>query len=278
MPSFTRLAVLAVAAGVLTAGTAQAVQLDGFFPRRGHGGVALNFTSESYDEFWVGETKVSEPALGEVETRTLSLWARYGVTDRLQIVAVVPHVDVEGDGTAGFSDSGLQDASVLVGYRLVERRGGALRHTLAVGAGGRTPLSDYEANAPVSLGDGSTDGLLRLVYQLRGNGWFGSQQLGFDLRGDDVPDGFPLVTRVGYSWGRVSLTGYYSLYIADGGTDIGDPGFTFPSNQDEFERLGASLYARLWQRLGVSAALFTTLDGRNSGDTDGVSIGLVYGF
>ena len=39
--------------------------------------------------------------------------------------------------------------------------------------------------------------------------------------------------------------------MADGGTDIGDPGFTFPSNKDETERVGAKVFARLTESIGA---------------------------
>ncbi len=171
--------------------------------------------------------------MGEVETVTATVWARWGITDRVSLIANLPYVDVASDGLGGFADSGLQDLAVLAKLRLATIESGAARHSFAAGAGARTPLSDYEANAPVSLGDGTTDILARFVYQFERGPLYFTQQLGYDLRGEDAPDGFPLVSEVGYTVGRVTLSAQYLLYMADGGTDIGDPGFTFPSNQDE---------------------------------------------
>ncbi len=107
---------------------------------------------------------------------------------------------------------------------------------------------------------------------------YASQQVGFDSRGDDVPDSFPLYTEAGYTFGRVTGSLFYSRLIADGGTDIGDPGFTFPSNQEEYSRAGGKVYVRVGPRVGASASAFTTLDGRNTGDTTGGSLGLVLRF
>jgi hypothetical protein len=105
-----------------------------------------------------------------------------------------------------------------------------------------------------------------------GNFYF-SQQVGYDLRSDDAPDGIPLYTELGVTAGPVTYSALYQQLIADGGTDIGDPGFTFPSNQDEYQRFGVKLYGRVSDRFGLSGLYFTTLDGRNSGDTSGFSIG-----
>ena len=270
--------VVALAGLVLAPAMAAAMDLNGFLPAAGEGTVALSFTTEGYDEFWVGETKVSDPGVGEVETDSFALWMRYGFTDRLAVVANVPYVDATSDGLGGFEDSGLQDLSAMLLFRALDG-GDAARHRLVLGGGVRTPLSDYEANLPVDLGDGTTDFLLRAVYQFEsGGGFYFSQQVGYDLRGEDAPDGLPLYTEVGYSWSRVTVNGFYLDYTADGGTDIGDPGFTFPGNKDETTRLGAKVFARLTESIGAQVSAFQTLDGRNSGDISGVSAGFTFGF
>lgn len=255
--------------------SAGAMDLNGFLPAAGEGAAALSVTSEGYDEFWVGERKVSNPGVGEVDIESLTLWGRYGFTDRLAVVANVPWVDAEGDGFGGFEDSGVSDLTALLLARLADFGGG---HTLIGGAGLRTDIGDYEANAPVSLGDGTTDGLFRLVYQYQQGAFYLSQQVGYDLRGGEAPDGFPLHTELGYTFARTTLNAFYTRYFADGGTDIGDPGFTFPSNQEEYERIGGKAYIRLGGGFGLAASAFTTLDGRNTGDATGVSIGVVTNF
>ena len=254
---------------LLLPSSAGALDITGFLPARGGGDLAFSFTSEGYDEFWVGETKVSDPGVGEVDITSLSLWFDWGFTDDLALVGNVAHVDAESDGLGGFEDSGLQDLSVLLKYRFLNSG----PHSLVAAGGVRTPLSDYEANLPVDLGDGTTDALARLVYLFNSGAFYFSQQVGYDLRGDDAPDGIPLYTELGFTTGALTWIGFYSQLTARDGTDIGDPGFTFPSNKDEYSRVGAKLYARLGDRWGFSVLGFTTLDGRNSGETQGFSLG-----
>jgi hypothetical protein len=263
---------------LLLAPAAGALDLNGFLPAPGEGAIAFSYTTESYDEFWRGETKVSNPNVGEVSTDSLSLWATWGLTQNLALVGTAAYVDVDSDGLAGFEDSGIQDITALLQYRFASVSRGSARHDFLVAGGIRTPLSGYEGNAPISLGDASTDALLRLVYHGEFGGLYFSQQLGFDLRGDDVPDGFPLFTEIGYSFGRVTVNGFYSRYLSDDGTDIGDAGFTFPSNEEESERMGAKVFARVTPDLGLFVQGFTTLDGRNTGDSSGVSVGGAFSF
>lgn len=249
-----------------------ALDLNGFLPEGGRGDVAISYTAEGYDEFWVGDTRVSDPGVGKVDIQSLTLWFQWGLTDKLAVVANLPYVDADSDGLGGFADSGLQDFSLLFKYRLLS----AGPHTLLGGAGVRTAAGDYEGNLPVDLGDDTTDTLFRLVYQYQAGPFYLSQQVGYDLRSNDAPDGYPLFTEIGFTAGRVTYSATYCQLIADGGTDIGDPGFTFPSNGDEYSRAGLKLFGLLTERVGLSGSYFFTLDGRNSGDTDGFSVGAVF--
>lgn len=257
-----------------------AQDLNGFFPPRGETQLALSYSSESWDQFWRGTEKVdTPPELGEADISTFSVWMRHGITDRLALVGTLPYVDAHSDGDPGFDESSLQDISLLVKYRLAAIDGGSgVRHVLAVAGGVRTPAADYEENLPLDVGDGTTDLLFRFVYQLERGRFFFSQQVGFDLRGEDAPDGFPFYTELGFRTGRLTWIGSLQNLWADGGTDIGDPGFTFPSNQEEYQRYALRLYAQLRDRLGLSVGGFGTLDGRNSADTSGFFAGLVTSF
>jgi hypothetical protein len=268
------LVLLAVLTGLALAGPTAATNMNGFMPEAGHGDLAISYTNEGYDEFWVGDVKVSDPGVGEVDIDSIAAWFQWGLTDDLALVVDAAYVDASSDGLGGFEDSGLQDASVLLKYRFLASG----PHSLVGGVGVRTAISDYEANLPVDLGDNTTDALFRLVYQAQAGNFYFSQQVGFDLRSDDAPDDFPLYTELGYTFGRATATLFYYRLIADGGTDIGDPGFTFPSNQDETSRLGVKVYSRINDRFGFAVSGFETLDGRNSGDTTGYSGTLVVRF
>lgn len=263
---------LLLAALPLTPGLA--LDINGFMPEAARGDLAVSYTAESWDEFWVGETRVSDPGVGEVETDSLAVWFQWGFTDNFALVANLPYVDTTSDGLAGFEDSGLQDLSVLLKYRFLSSG----PHNLVAGLGVRTAASDYEGNLPVDIGDDTTDALLRLVYQFQREGFYFSQQVGYDIRGEDAPDGFPLYTELGFTYGRITYSGFYSRLIADGGFDIGDPGFTFPGLQEEYSRAGLKVYGRITDRVGLSGLYFTTLDGRNTGDASGFSIGVNFGF
>jgi hypothetical protein len=258
----------------LAPGAVHASDINGFVEPRGRGVLAVSFTAESYDEFWAGTNRVSDPGLGRVSTNSTTLFTQYGVTDRVTLLANLPYVNTRGDGAAGFSERGFQDLAALVKLRVLSA-GSRVRSSIVLAGGIRTIASNYEANKPVSIGDGTADGLLRAVYMVRAGRFYLSQQIGMDVRGGEAPDGFPIYTEVGLGIGYGAVSLMYRGYLADGGTDIGDPGFSFPSNKDESHRVGAKGFMRLSGGWGVTAQVFTTLAGRNSGDTTGFSAGLV---
>ncbi|MEA2604374.1 MAG: hypothetical protein QOF89_5366 [Acidobacteriota bacterium] len=275
MPAARLFAVVTlVVAALVLAVPGRASDINGFLPEQGHVDVALSYTSETYDHFWVGTTKVADPGVGKVDIKSTSLWLQWGLTPDLALVANLPYVDTSGNGLGHFKDSGVQDLSALLKYRFFS----AGPSRLVAGLGVRTPATSYEGNLPVTRGHHTTDFLFRLVYQYQTEYFYFSQQLGYDLRNKDAPNSFPLYTELGFTAGPVTYTGFYSRLIGNDGTDIGDPGFTFPSNRQEYSRIGARAYGRVTDRFGLSAAYYTTLDGRNVGDSHGFSGGLVFRF
>ena len=273
---FWSLAAWAAVSAVWACNSTSAADLNGFLREKGRGDVAVSYTSESYDRFWVGSTQVDVPNGGDVKTRSLSVWLAYGLTDDLTLVGDLPYVDAESDGF-DLEQSALQDLTVLGEYRFASV--GSEARSDFIGAGGfRTHASNYDPNRPVDVGDGTSDVLFRFVYQLTVGGFYFSQQLGYDLRNEDAPDGIPLYTETGYTWGPVTGTAFLSVLRARGGSDIGDPGFTFPGNAEEYQRVGARVYVRASDRFGLSGAYFKTLDGRNTGDSSGFSGGINVSF
>lgn len=278
LPPAVRWATLAAVIGAVgPSGRVFAYDLNGFMPESGRGDLSISHTFESYDEFWMGKTQVSDPGVGRVETGSLSLWAQWGLAERAALIASLAYVDVNSDGLGGFSAQGLQDRALLLKLQLAQLKKGAASHRLVCALGLRSPASGYEPNLPVDLGDGTTDGLFRLIYLLTFESMFVSQQAGYDVRGEDAPNGVPLFSEIGVTVRDWTISGFYSGYVSDGGTDIGDPGFTFPSNGDDYHRIGGKIFARLGKDFGISASAFRTVDGRNVGETTAISTGLTLG-
>jgi hypothetical protein len=255
-----------------------AAQGNAFLPRAGGATIAVSQTFEYYDEFWRGDEVVSNPGLGRVETGSATVWMQAGLTDDLALAANFAYVDVRSDGTDGLADQGLQDRAFLLRWRFLDTMPGGWHHSLVAGAGLRMPASGYDPNSPVALGDGTTDGLFRLVYQAQYDAFWGTYlavEAGYDARESAAPDGASLRGELGATFYRLSLAGILHATWADGGSDIGDPGFTFPGLNEEWVRLAGNAYYRVSPTFGLALSGFTVLDGRNTGRSRGVSTSLV---
>lgn len=245
-----------------------------------HGGViAVSHTLEAYDSFWSGDRQITDDGLGRVETGSLGIWLQTGLSDDAALVASIALVDARGDGLAQARDQGLQDGTFLLRYRALSRSAGSLRHTLVGGAGLRIAASGYEPDQAIALGDGTTDVLLRLVYQVQLDSFWGTYlavEGGYDARQDPAPNGTSLSAELGASFHSLSIAGRLMGTWADGGPDLGDPGFTYPSVDEEWLRVGGTVYYRVSSSFGLAVSGFSTFDGRNTGVSRGLSTSLVF--
>lgn len=272
-PSLVALAI------VLTLGTAalEASDSNGYVSLKGMGGVGISYTDEGFDQFFMGQAQVSRPGVGTLTRKSLSFWLGYGVTDDLTVTVNLPYIRTRASGTGGYKENDFQDL-VVMGTRRLYATGRVARSTFVGAAGIRTPATNYSVDNPADVGDGTTDLLLRIIYRLNYRNYYIAQQVGYDVRGGIAPDSIPLYTEAGVGLGRVSLSGFFSKYLTWEGTDIGEPFSPFPSNREEWDRIGGKVYFAATDRFGVSVAAFHVLNGRNTGKNTGFGFGVFIPF
>lgn len=251
----------------------------GFLRGDGKFNLAASYSLDTYEKFWVGTDKVRDPGVGDVTRDAINLYGAYGITDDLDVQANASYVRTEADGSADFDDEDdFQDAAVGVKWRFLNERLGPGGFALLAAPAVKFPMSDYENNLPTAIGDGQWDYRFRGIahYQFDFGLWV-SIESGYDYRSSRPDDEFPLAVTVGYTFfEHVTISPFYTLVDSLGGYDIGEG--PFPGVEEDYERLGVSAYVRITDWFGVSGAAFTTLDGRNTGDVDGFSVGTVFVF
>jgi hypothetical protein len=253
-------------------------QGNAFLPPAGGTTLAVSHTFEHYETFWMGDVEVSDDGIGRVGTASSSVWLQTSFAEDVALVASLAYVDVRGDGLGGLRDEGIQDGMFLLRYRFLDRSAAGLRHTCVVGAGARLPGSSYDPDGAVALGDGTRDGLLRLVYQLQAPRFadaYLAMEGGYDARESAASDATTFGAELGATYRRFSLAGMLGGMWADGGTDIGDPGSTYPGLDEDWLRVGGKAYYRVSRTFGLALSGFTTLTGRNTGVSSGISTSLV---
>ena len=133
------------------------------------------YGSDSWSEYWEGTLRRSNGNVGTVTTRSVTVDAGYGVTDRLTVIAALPYVWTEASQGVLRSMEGRQDLTLLAKYRVANPliAGRARLKLLAVG-GVATPTSDYTPDfLPMSIGLHSKSAIARAAAHLQDRtGWF----------------------------------------------------------------------------------------------------------
>ncbi|MGG8495861.1 transporter [Tenacibaculum sp. TC6] len=291
--SFVGIAMLFCFPTLITAQTA----ITGFYPEKNKFTVAVNYVSKSYDKFYMGETlSDGNPAnLGEISSSIIGVYADYGINNWLSAVVSFPYVSVKSD--EGNLDpvhkqskqSGLQDLSLFLKARAFERNfTDGSKFSLGGAAGISFPMSDYEGNGILSIGNKATavDGIAVLQYTTNFN-LFIEAQTGFSIRSNadfDIPNALLYSFKLGYynQW----FYAHTKLGIQDStsGYDIGSAAFganggptALSQTEVDYTNLSFDVYVPVYkQNFGVTAGYGVNLDGRNFGNERGFSVGLVY--
>ena len=286
-PINAKLTASLIFAGVLVTSLAYAQPItDGFMKGKGNGSLVLSYSWERYDEFYAGANLMEGINTGlrtwggEITTQSVSLYGTVGLTDELDLIVNVPYIAVQGAGvdTVSQEDSGLQDASLFIKWRplLIETGGGNLSFLGALGFA--TPLSDYEEDLPLSIGNQSTRADLRLITHFQSNaGLFGELQAGYSLRSNNVPNATLLSAKIGYAASAFYIDLWSETQISDSDApDIGQ--VPFNETRVNYTQVGTSLFVPVVSGFGVSAGVGQYVSGRNVGLATRFSGGLVYSF
>lgn len=251
---------------------------NGFLRGQGKADVVLSFTHDEYDDFWLGDDDVDAPGDG-VTRRTTTLHAAFGLRDDLDVVVAASNVEASVEDDSFEEQDDPQDALLGAKWRFWTSAEAGRNDGLSLlfAPSVKLPLTDYENDDVTAIGDGQVDLRGRVIahYQHE-SGIFAALETGYDRRNGAPTDEIPVNLSIGATYGPFTLSPFYSRVFSDGGPDIG--GGSFPSVQEEYERVGATFYARLGTGFGLTGMWRTTTDGKNTGDVDTVSLGVVLRF
>ncbi|WKN31413.1 hypothetical protein PZB74_20905 [Porifericola rhodea] len=256
---------------------------DGFTLGQGNTTIALSYSWESYDQFYFADEKRDAPAPygGEISTQSISLFAAYGLTDKLDIIVNLPYIQAKGDGDDETLDQdvdNLQDVSLFLEWNplSLETDGGKLSFVGALGLS--TPLSDYEADAVLSIGNQSTrmDPKVLIQYQTK-SGLFANLQAGYSLRSNDVPNATVLGAKVGFAAAKFYLDIWSESQYSDSDAPDITPGeVPFNETRVNYAQLGANAYYPISSLVGVSVGYGQYVSGRNVGLASRISGSLIF--
>ena len=261
------------------------------------------YTNDKWTEYWEGELKRENGNIGSVTTQSLAYYGVYGITGKLNVIAMVPYIKSEASQGTLHSMEGVQDLTVALKYNFLRlelekitfRAFGVLNFS--------TPLTDYTPDfLPLALGAHTTNLTPRLNTIVRvDQGWFVNASAGYTFRSNteldrasyydgenfynssevDVPNVFDLFASAGYQKDALQVEVNYIQQNTLGGADIRRQDMPFVSNKMNAQRLGllAMYYLPVPKKnLAVRGSVHYTVNGRNVGQSTTYLAGILYTF
>jgi len=258
---------------------------------------------DAWDHYWEGALKRENGNIGTVTTQTNLWYANYGVTDRLNVIAMVPYVWTEASQGVLHGSQGFQDLTMAAKWNFFHRpstKAGAVRTFAVVSAG--IPLTDYNIELlPLSIGNRSSRLSGRFTANVQtGPGWYVDGSTAYTWRSSttldrpyfftndefvmsdevNMPNVFDYAVHVGYLKNGLNTHFAFSRQQTLGGGDIRRQDMPFVSNRMNFIKLGGmAMYpVPKLNALAVQFSYAYTATGRNVGQANSMTIGLLYTF
>ncbi len=260
------------------------------------------FTYDQWKDYWEGSQKRDNQNIGTLTTTQLMWVGNYGLTDKINLIAMAPYVKTNASGGTLVGLDGIQDLTLAVKYQFLGKEIGAGKLT-AFGVGAfSTPLTNYSPDyLPLSIGMQSTtvSGRLTAAYRMN-EGWYASASGSYVWRSNVsldrpsyftdgsiyftnqvwMPNQFTSTYSIGYHKNalqtEINLTQQNTL----GGGDIRKQDMPFVSNRMNFLKVGVlgMYYLPKPKNLAVRAQISYTVDGLNVGQSFNIMGGLLYTF
>jgi hypothetical protein len=260
------------------------------------------YDRDQWTNYWEGTLERDNLNIGTLTTQSVTWVGNYGVTDRINVIGMVPYVRTSASAGTLRGQSGLQDLTMALKVNaLTTSLGPGSLKAIAVGAVG-APLTDYTPDFyPLSLGSASkrASGRLTLNYTSSG-GLYLNGSGGYTWRGDvtldrstyfnegrlhytdqvPMPDVYDYTVSVGFSKPRLQIPVSFTKMVTRGGADIRRQDMPFVSNRMNASRIDAAVlyYLPQLENLGLRVAGTRTLSGRNVGQSTTLQAGLLYVF
>jgi len=242
--------------------------------------VALAYTLDTYDDYWIGDTFAPDESatFSRIDRHALSLWASYGVTSYLDLTANLAFVHVSLIDSFADGESSLQDLVLGPRVRLFGARLGPFALTFVLAPAVKLPMADYESNAIGAIGDAQVDLRARAIARIElPSRFFLAVEGGWDARlGAPAPEAAINVSAGAVLFDRLHVAAHVMRLDSFGEYDIGRG--DFPGVEEDWIKVGLAAHLAIGGLTGVTARAATTLAGKNTGDVDSVSIGVAQGF
>jgi len=258
------------------------------------------YTHDQWTDYWEGELKRDNGNIGKVTTQSIMWVGNYGITNKVNVIAMLPYIKTKASMGTLQGMEGVQDLSVGVKYNFFKKKFEKSAFNTFVVLNFSTPLSDYTPDfVPLSIGTQTTNLTYRLTaYFKMEQGWFVNASGGYTWRSnttldrpsyfngneffisDEVkmPNVFDLFVSLGYLKNGLQVELNYIQQNTLGGGDIRRQDMPFVSNRMNAIKVGALVmyYLPKPKHLALRASTAVTVDGRNMGQSTTFMGGALY--
>lgn len=261
---------------------------DGFSMSKGEICLVGAYGESRWDQYWEGKRLRENLNLGTFSSRMIMPMAGYGISNKLNIFAGVPHISTSSTAGQMAGMRGWQDLSIAAKYKLIKKKNERGTFYTFLTAGFSIPISNYVPDhLPFSIGLGAKTATGRVIahYEHKSK-FFGTLQTGYTFRSNitvdrqsyfnerqvnsnemPVPNVWDGSARLGYNTKRFRADVHYTWNISTSGSDIRRNDMPYPFNRMNAQTVG--IYGLLWipgvEGLAVTANADQVINGRNMG-------------
>lgn len=249
--------------------------------------LVLNYDRESWNKYWEGDRLRDNPNIGTLSTRMVSFMAAYGLTEKLNVFAVLPYIENEASAGTMTGLKGVQDLSLAAKYNFFNYAKLKLFGVVGVSVPTNNYVPDF---LPFSIGLHSKTASARIIaHQLLPYGIHVTAQVGYIARsktnvdrtnyytGNEieyshemaVPDQVSSSLRIGINKKAVLAEAFIDNIASTSGTDIRRYDMPLPANKMNWTRVGVFV---TWHTpidyFSVNGHFSHVVAGRNVGDVE----------
>jgi len=261
---------------------------DGFTMSKGEICLVAGYGQARWDQYWEGTLLRENPNLGTFNSRMIMPMLGYGLSDKLNLFASLPHI--ANSSTAGqmSGKKGWQDLSIDAKYKLVKKKNKAGTFYTFLTAGFSLPATNYAPDhLPFSIGLGAKtlSGRVIVHYEHKSH-LFATIQTGYIMRSKitvdrqsyynegqvnsnvmPVPNAWDGAVRLGFNNKRLRVDVHYNWMLSTSGSDIRWNDMPYPFNRMNAQTVG--IQGLLWipgvKGLAIHGNVDQVVNGRNVG-------------
>lgn len=283
---------------VITGAVSAQTDIDGLMMEKNAFCVGPMAGYSSWKNYWEGTLKRDNANLGTVSATQFSIMGNYGLTNKLNILFGLPYIKTKASAGQLKGQKGLQDLALWVKWKAYSEKIGSGRLSLFLIGGYSFPVSDYTADfLPLSIGLESKNLSVRGMADYQRGSWFATVSGTYVRRSNikidrdayyttemhysnevEMPDMAAFNFRTGYRDKGLIAEATADNMTTLGGFDITRNNMPFPSNKMNATRIGFNFKYDMpfHPNLSLTGNAFTTVAGRNIGQSSGFNAGIFY--